>query len=257
MTKKETLFLRWLETQNIEGILFDLDDTLIKTNEVFSDAVESVVKLYVQAMPNIPKEQVAQIFYDTNIEKHQLHAVNPNRWEHVIPAFEEKIQIPNTIRESALQILAEIYTKKVEFEAGAEALLQKLQSWGLMLGLVTHANVEWTLFKLESLGLSTFFDWVEIVDEDRLHKNSADWQTAAQQINLSAHQVLGAGDNVKGDVQAAVEAGFGQVAWIDKKNGWQHYKEGQLPSGVHVIKRVSDLPTIAQPTNLQQKKKQL
>ncbi len=234
----------WLQENKIKGVLFDLDDTIIKTNEIFNVAVQQVVALYAKVLPHLSVAEVGEIFSKINMVAHGRYSVNPLRWQYVIPEFEQEMSIQKSQAELALTILANIYVQRPEFEENAEAILRLIKEWGLLVGLVTHANVEWTLFKLSSLGLDGFFDHVEIVSEDKPHKNSDDWQRGAGKIQLLPKQLLAVGDNIKGDVQAAVEAGFGQVVWVDKKNGWQLYRQGELPSGIHTVKSINGLLTL-------------
>lgn len=77
-----------------------------------------------------------------------------------------------------------------------------------------------------------------------LHKDSGDWLRGAQKIQVKPQQLLAIGDNITGDVQAAVYAGFGQVVWIDKKSGWKLYRQGQIPPGVHVVQSIGELLTL-------------
>lgn len=231
----------WLQSKNILGILFDLDDTIIKTNEIFTLAVQEVITLYVKALPKLSTEEVSGIFSAINIAIHKKHSVNPNRWNYVIKEFEKKMKIRKSKSKQALEILAGIYKKHPEFEVDADVLLQLLKNWGILLGLVTHANAAWTIFKLQSLGLDAFFDHIEVVSENQLHKTADDWHAGAQGIRVPEKKLLGVGDNVEGDVRAAVAAGFGEVIWVDKKDGWGHYRQGTLPSGVHVVTGVGQL----------------
>ncbi len=240
--KKAELPLRhWLEEKNISGILFDLDDTLIKTTEIFKSAVQKVIALYAQALPHLDSTTVAETFSRIDMKNHLIYAVNPNRWEPILSDFEAEVKLQRSKVTEALKILAKIYTQHPEYEAGVQEVLQILKKWGLLMGLVTHANVEWTAFKLASLGLDSFFDHVEIVDENQIHKASTDWQAAAQQIQVAPANLFAIGDNVKGDVQAAYEAGIGTVGWVDKKHGWQLYRQGELPSGIVVVENIGQI----------------
>lgn len=237
----EAPLFNWLQTNNIKGVLFDLDDTIIKTNEIFMAAVQEVVALYVKALPQLSSDEVSKLFREINISVHGRYSVNPKRWEHVIAEFEAEAGVKRSIARTALHRLAMIYKTHPEYEKDAEKLLLLLKKWRVMVGLVTHANAQWTLFKLESLGLADFFNHVAVVSEDKLHKNSDDWLRAADDIQVRPKNLLGVGDNMQGDVQSAVTAGFGKVAWVDKKNGWDHYRTGERPSGVLVVEAAGDL----------------
>lgn len=237
----EQPFLSWLEKNKIKGVLFDLDDTIIQTSEIFNSAVQQVVELYAKLLPQLSIAAVEEIFSRINMVAHSIYAVNPKRWHSVIPEFEREMGIQKSQAEEALAILANIYTQPPKFEQDAEAVIRLIKEWGLLVGLVTHANIEWTNFKLSSLGLGTFFDSVEVVSEDKLHKDSNDWVRGAEKIRLLPQELLAVGDNIRGDAIAAVEAGFKEVVWIDKKNGWKLYRQGELPSGIHTVTSISQL----------------
>jgi FMN phosphatase YigB (HAD superfamily) len=231
----------WLKTKGIRGLLLDLDDTLIKTSEIFNAAKAEVFSLYSKVLPNLSPDEISTIFANASMIGYQEHAVNPVKWRRTILEFEAALQIQNSLSEDAIKLLEGIYNSPIEFEEGAKLFLELIKSWQMKVGLVTHANVEWTLFKLKLLGLSDFFDLVEIVDENKAHKDHFDWQQAAEKMEIPAAKLLAVGDNIRGDVQSASTAGFGVVVWIDKKNGWQYYREGNLPAGVLVASALNQL----------------
>jgi FMN phosphatase YigB (HAD superfamily) len=231
----------WLNVNNIESIFFDFDDTIIKTSEIFFAAVKSVLDLYAKVLPQLSNVEIAQIFQEIDSEVHARLAVNPLRWEPIVTEFERTTRVKQSRVKQALKIFANIYKQIPEFEQDAEIMIKVLKRWGIYLGLITHANVEWTIFKLESLGLDGVFETVKIADENKIHKDWTDWDGAAENANKPKSKILGVGDSIQGDVQAAVRAGFGKVAWVDKKNGWHMYRQGELPSGVLVVKKASKI----------------
>ncbi len=200
-----------------------------------------MVQLYAKVLPQLTAVEISEIFSRINIAAHSRYSVNPQRWLHVVSEFEREVEIKKSVAEKALAILAAIYHARPEFEEGAEVIIRLMKEWKLMVGLVTHVNADWTLFKLSSLGLDDFFDHVEVVNEDKPHKNSDDWLDSSKKVKIPVARLLGVGDNIKGDVQAAVEAGFGKVVWVDKKKGWTHYRQGKLPSGVYTVTAIAEL----------------
>lgn len=241
--KSEYPLRSWLKNNHIKGVLFDFDDTLIQTTEIFQEAVKKVVTLYLQALPSLNFDNAHNIFSRINIENHSKYAVNPKRWTPIITQFEQELQLQTSISKQTLQILSDIYTIVPKFEPGAEIVLDLLRNWNLEIGLVTHANIDWTMFKLAYIDLGYFFDDVYIVDENKPHKDKEDWNKAAQQIQIPTQKLLAVGDNIKGDIQAANKAGF-RVVWVNKKNGFSLYRQGDLPYGTITINNVGELLTI-------------
>lgn len=231
----------------IEGLLLDLDNTLIQTSKIFFAGTRDVTQMYARVLPEVGAEQIAGLLQKVDRRVHAILSVNPNRWKTVVPELERELGIMNksdSIAGAALERLAQIYTQVPEFEPGAQEVLQLAREWGLMLGLVTHANVEWTIFKLEALGLQTAFDHVAIIHEDQLHKQPSDWSDAAHSMQAAVPSTMVVGDNVISDVQAAVKAGFGAAVWVDDANGWSVVKEGTVPEQAHVIKGIAQLPQL-------------
>lgn len=230
----------------IKAILFDLDNTIIKTSRLFFDATAEVSRMYAQILPNMSLDEITNLFAKIDKTAHAVLSVNPNRWKTIVPQLESALKVPKSksIAEAALARLDKIYTEVPEFEPGAQAVLELAKEWGLLLGLVTHANVEWTLFKLEALGLQDAFDAISIISEDQHHKQPLDWVTAAERLPSHPSQTMVVGDNVISDVVAAVTAGFGAAVWIHDKEGWDVFKQGQLPPQAIEIAGIAQVPNL-------------
>lgn len=84
MKKTGSELLVWLNKNNIKGVLLDFDDTIIKTNEIFRAAVQQVVKVYAQMLPQLAITSIEETFSRINIAAHGRYSVNPDRWKHVI-----------------------------------------------------------------------------------------------------------------------------------------------------------------------------
>lgn len=244
------LFQQW----EIKGVLFDLDDTLIESHEIFSQAIENVAKLYSLALPELDLEFLVKTLLKINAIAYQNSAVRRDRWNYVVKLFEDDLRnagaeiIESDLEAQALEIFASIYTTEPIFEEGAERVLELMKEWELMVGLVTHANLEWTLFKLKNLGLDSYFDHLEIVDEYRLYKNSEDWLKAANglivpstDLSIPVSNILAVGDSKVGDIGPAVEAKIGKVIWVDKETGWDLYRRGDLPKNAITVSGMSQL----------------
>ena len=108
------------------------------------------------------------------------------------------------------------------------------------LGLVTHANQEWTNFKLNGLNLRRFFEQVHIVHEDN-HKTPEEWRAAIDHFGVEPYKAMVVGDNVKGDIQAAREIGVEKLVWIDHGRGWSLYRLGDVPEGTITVNGVNEL----------------
>ena len=105
--------------------------------------------------------------------------------------------------------------------------------------LVTHANVEWTNFKLDRSGLWEYFETVIIVDENG-HKKSEDWKRGMDAVGVRPENCLVVGDSLGGDIRPGDELGA-RTVWLPSP--WSVYRQGEVPERTVVIDEIFDLLT--------------
>ena len=222
----------------VEGILFDLDDTLIFTSEIFTNFIVEYIDRISEQI-GVDRSQFASELDELNVSLHKQFGVNPTRWTGVV----EKLALlyPDSAEQilGGLPILKLIYTTVPRSKPGVFAVLDTFSRAGLKMGLVTHANVDWTYWKLDQVGLWNYFDGVVIADENG-SKTSENWRNGAEMLNLDSNHCLAVGDNISGDIQSANSLGM-KTAWIPSP--WAVYREGKLPEGTIKINELSDLLT--------------
>jgi len=227
----------------ITDILFDLDDTLIPTRNIFLKKIDAFVA---QLKPHLDDPVVFRArFSEINNDLFRKFGVNPNRFEMVVEQL--KAESPKDIHshlDNAKHHLNEIYTTKLGYKDGAKEVLQMLHKDQVKKNLVTHANVAWTDFKLDCLDAWKYFEAVGIIDENG-HKTSEEWQRIIDSFCLNPKNCLVIGDNLKGDIIATHKIGIGKAIWLDEGDGWSVYREGELPKGVITISSIKELiPTL-------------
>lgn len=231
----------WLGANGIEVVLFDLDDTLLNTHPIFDRQIDAFIALAVSRLPEYQFKSLLEMLKEINDQAFRTHGVNPNRWETVVVQMGERCgERAREVFNDGLPTLMEIYQIVPPVLPGAIQMLNLFNQTGVDMGLVTHANQKWTGLKLDNTGLRPFFQHILVVDEDR-HKGSNDWASAASLFDKGPDQGMAVGDNLRGDVIAAAEAGFKKIVWVDKKDGWSMYRSGEVPEGVIVVSGVGVL----------------
>lgn len=236
--------LRFGEWKKINGILIfisDLDDTICGTRSVFKKKMgEAVTHLADEApffTPNVWKGKV-EVINDACFEK---HGVNPNRWEMVVGQLAKEYGLSSNLKDSTIEIFAAIYETPLTMLDGAREGLDFLKKTGTPIGIVTHANVDWTWRKYKWLNLEAYVDWDDIyIVSENGHKNFESWQDGAKYYRLRPRQCAMVGDSPRTDVNAARRAGFGQCFLIDDPNQWSVHNE---PVDLDV-KKIPDLSKI-------------
>ena len=109
----------------------------------------------------------------------------------------EKFEHGGKVILEELNILLNIYAIEPRLRVGVRTMLEILKESGIRLGLVTHANVKWTEFKLNNLCLWDYFDQIVIVDENG-HKKADDWKKGMDGLGVEPEKCLVVGDSLGG-----------------------------------------------------------
>jgi FMN phosphatase YigB (HAD superfamily) len=126
----------------------------------------------------------------------------------------------------AIGILGQIYTTPVTFYSGVKKTLLALERLGVDVGVVTHANVKWTMRKAQWTGLNRILPWenVYIVNEDG-HKGVQEWAAAIKYFGYGPENVWVVGDSPRSDVGPCWGVGVRRVfmvaGGVAGKDGWK------------------------------------
>lgn len=224
----------------IDTILFDLDDTLISTNSVFSKEIRKTIR-YISTKYSLKYTVVKKFVDQAIINSYGIAKVNPkNSWPNTLRQIKEEFRISSIDLKHIEKIFFDIYQIPPKRKRGVISLLKLVKKRGLKIGLVTHASKEWTQFKLEKTKLNKYFDHIEVVDTNR-GKSGNDWVKALNMLNSKKENTIVVGDNINGDIISSYNEGFRNLVWIKRVGAWKVYSEGEVPKGVKVIPHISKL----------------
>lgn len=181
----------------IEGILFDIDGTLISTNELIFATFNYVTKKYLDKELT-PSELIA-LFGPT--EEVILKEFIPFHYENA--------------REDYYRFYNDNHDKMVKVIPGINQLLSKIKAANIPLGIFTGKGRTSTEITLEKIGAYRYFDLIITGDDVANHKPSADGIIRfIDKFRLAKENVLLVGD-APADIQAARNAGIkiASVLW--------------------------------------------
>lgn len=230
MEKHEDLFLEELRERlkilGIKAILFDLDDTLIYTQELFIKYMDEFIEK-VSRETDLPISTVRSDLERLNDEEYKVMGVNPERWANVVSRMSVEGNGYGDSPINNLDILGNIYIDPPRLKSGVKAILSILNGAKIQTALVTHANVEWTKRKLNSTGLGEYFETIKIVDENR-HKGVGDWMEVVMDLGVLPTECLVLGDSLSGDIIPGSEMGA-RTMWLHTGSSWGMYRKGNVP----------------------------
>ena len=229
-----------LKEVGVDAILFDFDDTLIDTFELFNSRIQEFFDHIVEGS-DLKREELEIRFKQLNNELYEKFGVATNRFDLVVDNLKEENNADvRSLLEAGKTILQKIYTTPPVLVPGAIETLNAIHKENIPMYLVTHANVNWTHFKLDHLNIKAYFENLAIISENG-HKTAEEWQKAINKFGLLPQNCLVVGDNVKGDILATHKIGVKHHAWIDMGKGWILYREGDLPESVVTVPGVHEL----------------
>lgn len=225
-----------LKQLGIEAVLFDLDDTLIYTGEMFNKYMLEYAEVVSEKI-GMEVAEFMKALHKVNNETYKKLGVNPKKWEVVVESLSLELGKGRAEILENIDILMQIYTTVPRLRTGVRSLLEIFKASGVKVGLVTHANVEWTEFKLEELNLWDYFESVTIVDENG-HKKSEDWKRGMDSLGVEPEKCLVVGDSLNGDIQPADSLGT-RTVWLP--SSWSMYRTGEVPERTVVIEEIFGL----------------
>jgi len=224
-----------LRQLGIEAGLFDLDDALIYTSEIFRRFMAEYADA-VAASGGVDRTDFARRLAVINDEEYVIGKVNPNRWNRVAARLAGEFPVAADSIISNLPILFKIYSTVPRLRSGAVSVLRGLRAGGTKIGIVTHSNRDWAIWKLEITGIIEHQDVVVVADQDR-DKTSEHWRRGAELLGVAASRCLVFGDNLRGDIISGMSIGA-RGMWMPSP--WSVYREGTVPDGVVQIEKLED-----------------
>jgi pyrophosphatase PpaX len=219
----------------LEGLIFDLDGTLIDSVAVYYLMMESVFERL--HWPQVSREVMRKAIKDDGFE-----------WGLVLPAESGHSQeeLIAAAREVIRDMYPRIFEDRVNMVPGADHLLKELHERKMKMGLVTSTLgrfIEFKLIPLKKCGVRDLFDTVITLDDVKNRKPSGDpLVECAKRLGVDPGKCAYVGDAV-GDVVAGKAAGMRTIAVLTGLDNYQALKAKDpdmiLESVVQLTKRVS------------------
>lgn len=179
-----------------QGIIFDIDGTLISTNQLIFDTFNFVTNKYLNK--KLTEEEIISFFGPT--EEIILKEMFPDNFEQVVEDYYDYYKSNHHI--------AKIYQ-------GIKELIIDIKNHSVLLSVYTGKGKRSSMITLEEIGVAHYFDMIVTGDDVKEHKPSAEGILLfVNKFNLAKEKVLMVGDAVS-DVKAARFAGvdYASVLW--------------------------------------------
>jgi putative hydrolase of the HAD superfamily len=244
--EQELSFKAWRRENDIKKILVDGDDTVWMMEPIFSKQIEECCDRLAKT-GIFDKEGWNRELETINDRLFEAHGVNPKNWDLVVEEM-GVFGLDHQTQSEAKDILAKIYQIPPQFIDETEKGLSFLKKTGVEFGIVTHANVEWTKLKFDTLGLDKFMSWedVYIVDENG-HKTKESWRAAMEYFKVKPENCLVVGNSPRSDINPVTELGVRHSFLVQNNYSlWSPHQQPVDKTKTRGIKSINDLRYLGQ-----------
>ena len=199
---------------NIQALLFDLDNTLMDRDHTFRSFSMQFVQDLLGHLEPAAAEQVVE----------EMIVRDADGYRDKDGFFEELSQVlPWQNAVSAAQIRAyydENYAGHGAAMKDAEAILEYCRDRGYILGLVTNGKIDIQHAKIDLLNIRHYFKELIISAEVGIQKpNPEIYRLALERLGFDAAQTLFIGDHPVNDIWGAGKAGIAGI-WLRRNHQW-------------------------------------
>jgi len=242
--EKELAITSWLEEHEIKKVIFDGDDTLWEMQSIFVDALQRFTDVLGEYVLDIPREDLYKQVRTLNYQYYTKEGVSPLRWKPFVEEYVAKYKLPEKFAKTGKEIFSNIYFIPPVFLQDTEKTLEFLKKANVDMGIVTHANLAWTVFKYNSLSLDRFIPMDDVYAINEFgHKSVEEWDGAFKYFGVNPENTVVIGDSPKSDLRPTHTLGVKQLFHIFNGQVWETQKDD-------IVELVTQIPNISGFTNL-------
>ena len=208
----------------IDGVLFDLDGTLIDTAAAERARWLAVRGLIGERLPQVDLDDFERR-YRAHTRANRATAVDTGTISYLDYQRDRLRSVLSPWTEPSLQLIEEYADTSNRMMAlvspltGARALLDDLRARGLAIGVLTNGPSGHQRMKLDASGLAGAIDAVAISAELGVAKpDPVAFRQAASMIDLTVERVAMVGDTPATDIAGAVAAGVSVTIWLRRRD---------------------------------------
>lgn len=209
-----------VEENDIQGLLIDLDNTVLHTSKYYIETEKSLsLSLFSQvAIDTIDEEfatSMSAIMRRQYFERHGQPILVIDRYMY---ALEEYLGVEEAqkYRDFVSEYLKEFYEVSPQIIDGALDFSKKIMKLDLPYIYTSNAQESWTHIKVREFEKELGVENIKYnaIDIDKV-KNEYDWIQSSELIEVSIGNTLIVGDSLDADILAGIRAGCRNLVWIN------------------------------------------
>jgi FMN phosphatase YigB (HAD superfamily)/carbamoylphosphate synthase large subunit len=230
----EELWIQKENSDNIKGIVFDLDDTLINQKQWIMDKLEI---LWSQFRKTLPKKiefllTAAQIIEEGNRSK-------------VFDNLASEFKLSYSFKEKLINIYRDIKPKKCPLFPDVLPTIRELKKMNLKLALLTDNPPKSQKQKIRICNLEELFDVIVYSRELSQEKpNKALFKEVSNLLKIPEKSLIMVGDNLYKDILGSLKSNYKSAYWIVREGTFFNFEQrifDKLIINKYNINKINDL----------------
>ena len=232
----------YIEKNDIHGIGFDLDSTLIDTHSYVDEGLFCVgMTIAEQLEVNISSEEIAfeivRISREIYAENNYRPMLMPDLCYQAVGRYKSE-EFAIEMKDFIDDTLEYFYLHSPEPYSKTKYVIETIRSFCLPIIVHSDAQEGWTDIKIQRLKEDIGFTLLYLATDLKRKKGFESWKEAVTQIERDMSEMLIVGDSLKSDIIPALEAGCKHVVWL---NHFGKELPEELKGRVYVITKIEDL----------------
>jgi len=217
-----------------QGVLFDLDDTLMDRNKALAVFIENFKCRFSNKIKDSSLLEFQSVFQRLDCKGYKP------REEMFMELLQEIGWNKRPRVEELIKYWSDEFPKCASPADGLYEVLEYFYGKGIKMGIVTNGDSHMQNSKIDVLNIRKYMEAIIISDEVKLRKpDTRIFKLALSKINIAVEKVLFVGDNLIIDVKGASDAGLMPI-WIKSGCEWTGPDE-KFPLYINSLKELIGL----------------
>ncbi|MDK7114703.1 HAD family hydrolase [Staphylococcus pettenkoferi] len=199
----------------MKNIYFDLDDTLIQTQEAYM-AINDKLSNLIEINTEYKKSDILKCMNKIDLSKIESMSFSPHRFSSSwVETFEKLMPINSFSETDVFDIANEVFHRKIPLHADAKCILEKMKSEkpkGAKFLIFTQGDKYIQTKRIEDLELGSLFDDIIIID----HKNEKAYRSLT-----SKNEDIMIGNSINHDILPALNVGW-KAFHVERPLSWEY-----------------------------------
>ena len=213
----------WIKTdkfQDIQGVVFDLDETLIQQKRWIADKLDI---LWEKKSDILPEKDIFMF--------HALRLLEEGNKRNLFDLLAEYFRFDHDLKYILIEAYRDCIPDECYVYSDVIPSIEKLQSMGMKLGILTDNPPVSQEKKIQVSGLKKYFDSIFYTRNTGNEKpDTGGFNEIAKNMSIDINKLAMVGDNVYRDLAGAYNSGYNGLFLLQRKGGFTNFND-------HVFKK--------------------